>query len=142
MRKARDAGTALVHEHWGDNVFLESLFEVDITPALDAPIKVTREISTARQCMSPLEGRGVVATFDHRLDQLTLYTGAQMPHIVRNGLSDCLGIEQGRIRIVSPDIGGGFGHKGILLPEEVCLVLARDAAKVSPSAGSRTGASI
>jgi carbon-monoxide dehydrogenase large subunit len=81
MRKAREAGTALVHDHWGDNVFLESLFEVDITPALDAPIKVTREISTARQCMSPLEGRGVVATFDHRLDQLTLHTGAQMPHI-------------------------------------------------------------
>src|SRR6195256_2449756 len=121
MRRARDAETALVHEHWGDNVFLESAFEVDIAPAFDAPIKVTREISTARQCMSPLEGRGVVATFDHRLDQLTLYTGAQMPHIVRNGLSDCLGMEQGRIRIVSPDIGGGFGHKGILLPEEVCL---------------------
>jgi len=56
MRKARDAETALVHEHWGDNVFLESAFEVDIAPAFDAPIKVTREISTARQCMSPLEG--------------------------------------------------------------------------------------
>ncbi len=121
MRKAREADTALVHEHWGDNVFLESAFEVDITAAFDAPIKVTREISTARQCMSPLEGRGVVASFDRRLDQLTLQTGAQMPHIVRNGLSDCLGIEQGRIRVVSPDIGGGFGHKGILLPEEVCL---------------------
>jgi carbon-monoxide dehydrogenase large subunit len=121
MRKAREADTALVHDHWGDNVFLETLFEVDIAPALDAPIKVTREISTARQCMAPIEGRGVVAVFDHRLDQLTLYTGAQMPHIVRNGLSDCLGVEQGRIRIVAPDIGGGFGHKGILLPEEVCL---------------------
>src|ERR1700685_1968017 len=121
MLRARDTGSALVHEHWGDNIFLESAFEVDISPAFDAPIKVTREISTARQCMSPLEGRGVVATYDHRLDQLTLYTGAQMPHIVRNGLSDCLDIEQGRIRIVSPDIGGGFGHKGILLPEEICL---------------------
>jgi aerobic carbon-monoxide dehydrogenase large subunit len=121
MRKARDPDSALVHEHWGDNVFLESIYEVDITRAFDAPIKVSHEISTARQCMSPLEGRGVVATFDHRLDQLTLYTGAQMPHIVRNGLSDTLDIEQGRIRIVSPDIGGGFGHKGILLPEEVCL---------------------
>jgi aerobic carbon-monoxide dehydrogenase large subunit len=121
MRKARDADTVLLHEHWGDNVFLETLLEVDITPALDAPIKITRQISTARQCMSPLEGRGVVATFDHRLDQLTLYTGAQMPHIVRNGLSDCIGVELGRIRIVAPDIGGGFGHKGILLPEEVCV---------------------
>jgi carbon-monoxide dehydrogenase large subunit len=121
MLQARQAGTTLVHEHWGDNVFLESGFEVDIASALDSPIKVTREISSARQCMSPLEGRGVVATFDHRLDQLTLYTGAQMPHIVRNGLADCLEMEQGKIRIVSPDIGGGFGHKGILLPEEVCL---------------------
>src|SRR5580698_2835401 len=121
MRKACEPGSTLVHEHWGDNIFLESFFEVDITQAFDAPIKVSHEISTARQCMSPLEGRGVVASFDHRLDQLTLYTGAQMPHIVRNGLSDCLDIEQGRIRIVSPDIGGGFGHKGILLPEEVCL---------------------
>jgi aerobic carbon-monoxide dehydrogenase large subunit len=121
MLAAREPGAALVHEHWGDNVFLESAFEVDITRAFDAPIKVTREISTARQCMSPLEGRGVIATFDHRLDQLTLYTGSQIPHIVRNGLSDCMGMDQGQIRIVSPDIGGGFGHKGILLPEEVCL---------------------
>lgn len=121
MLEAREPGSALVHEHWGDNVFLETNFEVDITSALDAPIKVTREISTARQCMSPLEGRGVVASFDHRLDQLTLHSGAQMPHIVRNGLSDCLGMDQGRIRIISPDVGGGFGHKGILLPEEVCL---------------------
>jgi len=68
MQKAREAGSALVHEHWGDNVFLESIYEVDITEAFDAPIKVSHEISTARQCMSPLEGRGVVATFDHRLD--------------------------------------------------------------------------
>ncbi len=121
MRRAREPGSALVHEHWGDNVFLETNFEVDISGALDAPIKVSREISTARQCMSPLEGRGVVATFDHRLDQLTLYSSAQMPHITRSGLAECLGMEQGRIRIVSPDVGGGFGHKGILLPEEVCL---------------------
>src|SRR6202021_1782924 len=95
MRKAREPGSALVHEHWGDNVFLESVYEVDITQALDAPIKVSHEISTARQCMSPLEGRGAVAMFDHRLDPLTLYTRGQMPHIVRNGLSAPLGIEQG-----------------------------------------------
>jgi carbon-monoxide dehydrogenase large subunit len=121
MRKALQPGAPLVHEHWGDNIFLESFFETNIESAFDAPIKVTREISTARQCMSPLEGRGVVATYDHRLDQLTLYTGSQMPHIVRNGLSDCLDMDQAQIRIVSPDVGGGFGHKGILLPEEVCL---------------------
>jgi carbon-monoxide dehydrogenase large subunit len=121
MLQARGSDAPLVHEHWGDNVFLETNYEVDIASALDAPIKVTREITTARQCMSPLEGRGVVATFDHRLDQLTVYSAAQMPHINRNGLAECLGMDQGGIRVISPDVGGGFGHKGILLPEEVCL---------------------
>jgi len=49
-----------------------------------------------------------------------------MPHIVRTGLSGCLGLEQDRIRVVAPDVGGGFGYKGILLPEEVCAAwLAR-----------------
>ena len=121
MLAARRPDAPLVHEHWGDNIFLETFAEADLEAALDAPIRITREISTARQCMAPLEGRGVVATFDHRLDQLTLYTASQMPHIVRNGLADCLGLPQERIRIVSPDVGGGFGYKGILLPEEVCL---------------------
>ncbi|RXF72878.1 xanthine dehydrogenase family protein molybdopterin-binding subunit [Hansschlegelia zhihuaiae] len=121
MRQAREPGAALVHEHWGDNVFLETFVDIDIASAFDAPIKVSRTISTSRQCMSPLEGRGVVAHLDRRLDQLNLITACQMPHIVRSGLSECLGIEEGRIRIVSPDVGGGFGYKGILLAEEVCL---------------------
>jgi carbon-monoxide dehydrogenase large subunit len=71
--------------------------------------------------MAPIEGRGVIATLDHRMDQLVLHTASQMPHIVRNGLAECLGVAQERIRIVSPDVGGGFGYKAILLPEEICL---------------------
>src|SRR4051794_14985601 len=121
MLEAREPGTALVHEHWGDNVFLETFVDVNIEAALDSAIKVTREIRTARQCMAPIEGRGAVATFDNRLGQLTLYTSAQMPHINRTGLSECLGLDHGQIRVVAPDVGGGFGYKGILLPEEVCL---------------------
>ena len=61
MLAARDPSSALVHEHWGDNVFLETSVDINIAAALDAPIKVTREIRTARQCMAPIEGRGVVA---------------------------------------------------------------------------------
>ncbi|HEX8418279.1 MAG TPA: molybdopterin cofactor-binding domain-containing protein, partial [Methylobacterium sp.] len=121
MLAAREPGSALVHEHWSDNVFLETLVDVNIAAAFDAPIKVTRTISTARQCMAPIEGRGTVVHLDHRADQLVVQTASQMPHIVRNGLSECLGIEQGRLRIVSPDVGGGFGYKAILLAEDVCL---------------------
>tara|TARA_B100000029_G_scaffold320661_1_gene313047 strand:- start:1660 stop:3459 length:1800 start_codon:yes stop_codon:yes gene_type:complete len=74
--------------------------------------------------MSPLEGRGVVTTWDHRLEQLLVYSSTQQPHIVRTGLSECLGIEHAHIRVVAPDVGGAFGYKGILLPEEICLAWA------------------
>ncbi|MFG1235996.1 xanthine dehydrogenase family protein molybdopterin-binding subunit [Xanthobacter autotrophicus DSM 597] len=121
MLAARKPGAALVHEHWGDNVFLESLVNINIEAAFDAPVKISRTISTARQCMAPIEGRGTVVHFDHRSDQLVVHTASQMPHIVRSGLSECLGLEEGQVRIISPDVGGGFGYKAILLSEDVCL---------------------
>lgn len=121
MLAARDKSSALLHDDWGDNVFLETFVNVNIDKALDAPIKVTREIRTARQCMAPIEGRGAVAMWDTRLAQLTLYSSCQMPHIVRTGLAGCLGLDEGQVRVVAPDVGGGFGYKGILLAEEVCL---------------------
>jgi len=121
MLQARAPGAALLHEHWGDNIFLETLVDIDIDRAHQAAIKVTREIRTARQSMAPLEGRGVVAVFDHRVDQLCVYTACQMPHVVRTGLAECLGLEQAKIRVVAPDVGGGFGYKGIMLAEELAL---------------------
>ncbi|MGH6916043.1 MAG: xanthine dehydrogenase family protein molybdopterin-binding subunit, partial [Geminicoccales bacterium] len=122
MLAARRADAPLLHEPWGDNVFLETLVDADVASVAEtAPILVTREIRTARQCMAPIEGRGVVAYWDGQLEQLTLYSATQMPHIVRTGLSECLGLEQGQVRVVAPDVGGGFGYKGILLPEEVCV---------------------
>jgi carbon-monoxide dehydrogenase large subunit len=122
MVQARTNPPALVHEQWGDNVFLESLVDDDIASIeKKARVKVRREIRTARQHMSPLEGRGVVCEWNRRLHQLVMYSAAQMPHINRAGLAECLGIDQGSIRVIAPDVGGGFGYKGILLPEEVCL---------------------
>lgn len=128
MLAARRADAALVHEHWGDNVFLETAIGFDAAneAALDAirgsaPIHVERTLRTARQSMAPMEGRGVVAHWDHRLGQLVVVTAAQMPHINRTGLAGCLGLDEGQIRVISPDVGGGFGYKGILLPEEVCV---------------------
>jgi carbon-monoxide dehydrogenase large subunit len=127
MLRARDADAPLVHEHWGDNVYLETSVRGDIASvAATAPVKVTREFRTARQCMSPLEGKGVLAWWDSRRDQLVVTTSTQMPHIVRTGLAGCLGLKQDKIRVVAPDVGGGFGFKGILSAEEVCVAfLAR-----------------
>jgi aerobic carbon-monoxide dehydrogenase large subunit len=125
MLAARQTGSALVHEHWGDNLFLSTLTEVDFEAVRGkASVAVTRELRTARQAMSPLEGRAVLAHWDTRLAQLLLYSSTQQPHIVRSGLAECLGIDEAAIRVVAPDVGGGFGYKGVLLPEEVALAWA------------------
>ena len=131
-----------MHEHWGDNVFLETFVDVDIETALDAPIKVTREIShrapvhgAARR---PRRGR---ASWTIGSSSSPSIPAAQMPHIVRTGLAECLGLDHGQIRVISPDVGGGFGYKGILLPEEVAWPGSRCASAIR-CAGSRTAASI
>ncbi len=123
MLAARSATPpALVHDEWGDNVFLHTDVKGDLSAIkAAAPIVVRRQVRTARQSMAPIEGRGVVCQWDPRLEQLVMHSAAQMPHINRAGLSECLGLDQGRIRVIAPDVGGGFGYKGILLPEEICL---------------------
>ena len=121
MEFGRTAQAPLLHEHWPDNVFLETNIHVNSSIFEQAKIRVTRTIRTSRQAQAPIEGRGVVAYWDNRLEQLTIYSSAQMPHIVRTGLSECLGLPHEQIRVIAPDVGGGFGYKGILLPEEVAL---------------------
>jgi aerobic carbon-monoxide dehydrogenase large subunit len=122
MLAACEPDSPLVHEDWGDNVFIEFFENGDVEHvARDAPIKVSREIRTARHCMFPMEGRGVLAYRDTRLDFLTIVSATQMPHVVQRGIAECLEVEDGKIRVISPDVGGGFGYKGLLLREEVAL---------------------
>jgi len=126
MLQARAPDAPLIHEHWTENAFLETRREDDLA-ALDAlaAAKVRRRLRTARQSMAPIEGRGVLAEWDSRLDQLVVTSAAQMPHVTKSGIAECLGLDEGQVRVVAPDVGGGFGYKGILLPEElVCAALA------------------
>ncbi|HKS86172.1 MAG TPA: xanthine dehydrogenase family protein molybdopterin-binding subunit [Pseudolabrys sp.] len=122
MLAASAPGSPLVHDEWGDNIFVEFNEGVPLDVAVkSAPIRISRNIRTARHCMFPMEGRGVVAYRDQRLRYLTLITSTQFPNSVQTGLAECLGIEHGKIRIISPDVGGGFGYKGLLCREEVAL---------------------
>ena len=120
MLAARRPDAPLVHEEWGDNVFIEAFEDRGLDAILSrAAITVTREIRTSRQCMFPMEGRGVVAYWDERLRFLTLISATQMPHVVQSGVADCLGLPDSSVRVISPDVGGGFGYKGLLCREEV-----------------------
>ena len=121
---ARQGGVrALVHESWGDNLFQERTIEGgDIEVAQrSAAIVVTREYRMNRQSGAPMEGRGVLAYRDHRLDEIVVYASTQTPHTLRVALGETLGIEQRRLRVVAPDVGGGFGPKARLYPEEIVL---------------------
>jgi carbon-monoxide dehydrogenase large subunit len=122
MIAACQPGSPLVHEDWGDNIFVEfSENGVIGEIAKSAAIKVSKTIRTARHCMFPMEGRGVIAFRDPRLRYLTLVTSTQFPHSVQTGLCECLGLDHGSVRVISPDVGGGFGYKGLLCREEVAL---------------------
>lgn len=126
MYQAMASATRL-HDDWHSNVFAETQIDRRVAEADgQATRTVHRVLRTARQCMMPMEGRAVVCWWDHRMDQLVMYSAAQVPHINRTGLAECLGLDQGQVRVISPDVGGGFGYKGILLPEEICCAwLAR-----------------
>ena len=122
MLDAQLSDAPRVHDSWNDNIYLEVSYDGDIeSAARQAPVSVARKVRTARQVMSPIENRGFIAHWDTRLSQLVVYGASQFPHVVRTGLAEFLQIPEVQIRVISPDIGGGFGYKAIVAGEEICL---------------------
>jgi carbon-monoxide dehydrogenase large subunit len=111
-----------VHDDWRDNCFLTLAYDKSFDDhAARATRVVRREMSLARQAMMPMEGLAVLAYWDERADQLIVYTSTQVPHMIRVGLAQCLAIDEGKLRVIAPDVGGAFGYKCVLHPEEVCV---------------------
>ncbi|WP_372803683.1 xanthine dehydrogenase family protein molybdopterin-binding subunit, partial [Paracoccus seriniphilus] len=103
-------GAPLLHEEWNDNLFLTTRHDGDLSEArAKATVVIERNYETARQAMNPMEGKGVLAHWDHKAEQLIVYTSTQVPHLIRTGISECLGLDQGDVRVIAPDVGGGFG---------------------------------
>ena len=74
-----------------------------------------------------LEPRGCLAVYDNGLERLTFYTSTQIPHIVRTALAETLDWDKTKLRVITPDVGGGFGMKAYLYPEElIAACLARE----------------
>jgi carbon-monoxide dehydrogenase large subunit len=118
------AGVA-VHEAAPDNVLLARRFESgQVDGALaEAATVIERVFRTNRQTAVPLEGRAGVADWSPGEGKLTLWLGTQVPHLVRHALAEMLALPENRIRVVAPDVGGGFGVKAVLYPEDVALCL-------------------
>ena len=71
-----------------------------------------------------METRGVAASIDPNTGDLTLWSSTQAPHMVRRLVADHLGVTERSVRVIAPDVGGGFGPKCSLYPEEVAIPLA------------------
>ncbi|HUW36294.1 MAG TPA: aerobic carbon-monoxide dehydrogenase large subunit [Rhodocyclaceae bacterium] len=89
-----------------------------------AEVKVEQKLFYPRVHPCPLETCGCVASFDPVRGELTTYMTSQAPHVVRTVVSMLSGIPESKVRIISPDIGGGFGNKVPVYPGYVCAIVA------------------
>ena len=119
-RSARRDDAPVVHGHAPDNVLFRTEWSAGERDRFArAPIRVRFSCRHPRVSGMPMEGSGAVAAYDRASGTLEFHSSTQVPHILRDGLARCLGIGTSRIRVVAPDVGGGFGPKMQLLPEEV-----------------------
>jgi carbon-monoxide dehydrogenase large subunit len=125
---ALHAGAALVHEEIGTNVVLSRVFaRGDVDAALNAAaVRVADRFRFHRHAGVAIENRGCAARWEAGDASLTLWSSTQIPGIARDVLADLLGLPPPRVRVVAADVGGGFGIKTVLYPEEIVVAaLAR-----------------
>ncbi len=127
-RTALEPGAPQIHPEAPGNVILEGQFK---SPGFDAIWNgaakiVSLEARSRRQNATPMEPRAGHAAFDASTGRVTLTCTTQMPHLMRTAIADLLGMPEADLRVIAPDVGGGFGQKMSLAAEYVVLVwLAR-----------------
>ncbi len=125
-RDALRAGAPLAHSRKSSNLLIEFRQSYgDIAAAFaKAPHTARISLKQHRGGAHSMEGRGAVAVYDANEDRLTLWTSTQLAHEVRAFLMRLLERDENQIRVVAPDVGGGFGAKFVMYPEEVALCAA------------------
>ena len=130
--EATKDGAPLVHDEVTNNKGFE--WEVgggDVDQAAsESEVRVSQRIVNQRLIPNSMEGRAVITDYNPGTNHVTLWTSSQIPHLVRLLLALVTGHPEHQIRVISPDVGGGFGSKLYLYAEEViAFVIAKDLAK-------------
>ena len=120
-----------MHDDFDDNIMFHlygpahppSLTPLGLTDELfrQADKVVSLKITQQRVVPMTMEPRGVLATFDRGRGKLTVWLSTQIPHLVRTFLAQALNMPEHRLQVIAPEVGGGFGAKGQLYPEEVLI---------------------
>ena len=126
MRRGAEPGGPLIHPEWGTNIgvgFTHSIGDADGAFAR-ADVAVAETFHIQRYVGMPLEARGVVAAWDRRDGTLTTWNSTQVAHFVQQGLAGTLGLPPHKIRVIAPDLGGGFGTKASGYAEDALVPIA------------------
>lgn len=124
LEAALAPGSVRVHDDLASNVAAKARqARGDYAAAVAKAHRViARRFTYDRGASIPMETRGVVAQWDPRADRLTVWDTTQAPVVIRNGLASMLGLSERQVRVVAPNIGGGFGPKMMMFyPEEVLV---------------------
>src|SRR6476659_6451806 len=116
-------GGPVVHEHFGDNIAYKlTSGEGDIDAALNAADRiVTQKMVHQRLAPIAMEPRGVLARYFPGEEELTVWSSTQIPHLLRTQLALMIGIPENKLRVITPEVGGGFGSKLNVYGEEALL---------------------
>ena len=119
------ADSPLLHEEAGSNVIVQREFKRGDSEATmnAAAVRVKGRFRFRRKSPVAIEPRSYLAEYDAGQRQLTLYSSTQVPGIIRDALVEILDLSGNQIRVVAPDVGGGFGGKASLYPEEMAVCL-------------------
>ncbi len=126
--QAIEPDAPLLHDNTTSNILLERTFtRGDVDQALAAATTtVSAKFRFGRKSPVAMENRAYLAEFEAARGELTLHSSTQIPGVLRDCLSELLDIPGNRMRVIAPDVGGGFGGKGSIYPEELLVcVLAR-----------------
>jgi len=124
LEAALAPGAPLVHDDLGSNVAAHAVQRKgDYERARAAAhVVIARRFRYDRGAAAAIENRGIVAQWDPRAEELTLWDTTQAPIPIRNGLARLLGLLESQVRVIAPFVGGGFGPKIMMFyPEEVLL---------------------
>ena len=127
IEQAQAPDAPRLHEQADGNRMVDLLmFDDDRLAAIfaGAALTVTASFASARVAALPLEGRACLAEWDDRDDQLVVHVSTQVPHQVRSGIAQALELPERAIRVIAPDVGGGFGLKCVVGREEVAVAAA------------------
>ncbi|HTS62212.1 MAG TPA: xanthine dehydrogenase family protein molybdopterin-binding subunit [Candidatus Acidoferrales bacterium] len=121
--KAIAPGAPAVHPEWPDNVAFNFHQEGgDIAQAFrDADVVIKQRITSQRLIPTAMEARGVVAEWRAGEKSLTLYSSTQIPHLLRTLVAGILGMPENLLRVITPEVGGGFGSKLNVYAEEALM---------------------